>query len=209
MTRASNNQGRAFEFACLNILCEAVSEMRLVMHRRLAKSLDFGKKWYGVPCSQEYWDEVKPVFEFLEAEKDKGVLFCDLQSKENQVYVPFLNAFIREFTKQVLANRDVPKVMVKYLLGKYDCRKVSANSKWQGATQSFDIFSVPGNQRELIMLPSAKFPDTLLYIGLDPNSSNSVVMCFDNGWQFSFSVRETDYAVEFSLKVEGMPPVWL
>ena len=40
-----------------------------VKHSRLAKSLDFGKKWYGVSCSEEYWNAVKPTFDFLEASK--------------------------------------------------------------------------------------------------------------------------------------------
>ena len=72
-----------------------------VKHSRIAKSLDFGEKWYGVKCSETYWSEVKPIFDFLETEKAKGTYFRDLVSKEDQVYVPLLKAFIKEISKQV------------------------------------------------------------------------------------------------------------
>lgn len=40
-----------------------------VKHSRLAKSLDFGKKWFGVPCSDQYWSDIKPVFDYISNEK--------------------------------------------------------------------------------------------------------------------------------------------
>ena len=40
-----------------------------VKHSRLSKKLDFGEKWYNIPCSEEYWKRVKPIFDFLEEEK--------------------------------------------------------------------------------------------------------------------------------------------
>ena len=49
-----------------------------VKHSRLAKSLDFGLKWYNVPCSNTYWDDVKPIFDFLEVEKERGTYFREI-----------------------------------------------------------------------------------------------------------------------------------
>lgn len=72
-----------------------------VKHSRIAKTLDFGKKWYDINCSEEYWNAVKPTFDFLEAEKAKGTYFRDLKSKEDDVYVPLLKAFMQEVNKQV------------------------------------------------------------------------------------------------------------
>lgn len=40
-----------------------------VKHSRLSRRLDFGKEWYGIPCSQDYWNGVKPIFDYLIAEK--------------------------------------------------------------------------------------------------------------------------------------------
>jgi len=45
-----------------------------IKHSRIARTLDFGAKWYGVPCSSSYWEEVKPVFDFLE--EDECIIIC-------------------------------------------------------------------------------------------------------------------------------------
>jgi hypothetical protein len=34
-------------------------------HSRLSAQLDFGNIWVGVPCSQDYFDAVRPIFELL------------------------------------------------------------------------------------------------------------------------------------------------
>ncbi len=36
-----------------------------VKHSRLAKTLDFGDKWFGIRCSDAYWEEVKPILIIL------------------------------------------------------------------------------------------------------------------------------------------------
>ena len=33
-----------------------------VKHSRLAKRLDFGQKWFGVKCSEDYWNAIFPIF---------------------------------------------------------------------------------------------------------------------------------------------------
>ena len=42
-----------------------------VKHSRLAKRLDFGERWYNKKCSQQYWNDVKPIFDYLSKEKEK------------------------------------------------------------------------------------------------------------------------------------------
>ena len=66
-----------------------------VKHSRLSRRLDFGKEWYGIPCSQDYWNGVKPIFDYLIAEKNKHTKFNELTDKENDVYIPLLTAFIK------------------------------------------------------------------------------------------------------------------
>lgn len=52
-----------------------------VKHSRISKNLDFGDKWYGINCSDEYWDEVYPVFDYLDLEKQKGSAWKELSNK--------------------------------------------------------------------------------------------------------------------------------
>lgn len=185
-----------------------------VKHSRIAHGLDFGDKWYGLKCSQEYWDEIKPIFDFLEIEKEKGTYFRDLKSKENDVYLPLLNAFSKEIIRQVENHADVPTKLVEYLLSKYDFYKViSIDGKRITTIQSFNMFGTlnkPSRDKQPdITVPTIKLPTTLLHVGMKPKSKTTVIMCFDNGWQFSFRLHNAKDIVEPSLKFDiqilGMP----
>ncbi len=185
-----------------------------VKHSRIAKTLDFGTKWYGIPCSEQYWNDVKPIFDFLEVEKEKGTYFRNLPSKEDEVYVPLLNAFVKESETQVKANKDVPRRLVEYLLSKYDFYKVvSIDAKRLTTIQSFNMYgtlNLPSKEEKpQIKVPVIKLPTTLLYIGFKPKSKTTVIMSFDNGWQFSFRIHNAKDIIETSLKFDiqivGMP----
>ena len=185
-----------------------------VKHSRLSKNLDFGEKWYNVKCSDTYWNEIKPIFDFLENEKNKGSYFRDLDSKEDDVYVPLLNAFMKEVQKQVKKDKSIPKKIVEYLLSKYDFYKViSIDSKRITTIQSFNMFgtlNLPSKISEpSIKVPFIQLPTTLIYMGFKPNSKTTVIMCLDNGWQFSFRIHNAKDVVETSLKfdvqIAGMP----
>ncbi len=185
-----------------------------VKHSRIAKTLDFGDKWYGIPCSTTYWNDVKPTFDFLEKEKEKGTYFRDLFSKEDNIYVPLLKAFIKEVSTQVKKESSVPKRMVEYLLSKYDFYKViSIDSRRITTIQSFNMYGTLNKSSQvtgpLIKVPIINFPTLLLHIGFKPNSKTIVIMCFDNGWQFSFRIHNAKDIVETSMKFDiqivGMP----
>lgn len=165
-----------------------------VKHSRLSKNLDFGEKWYGIKCSNTYWDKVKPIFAFLESGKQKGIYFKELESKEDDIYVPLLNAFIKEVKQRVSENNTVPKKLVEYLLSKYDFYKViSLDSKRITTIQSFNMYGTLNKSSKIkapdITVPFIELPTALLHIGFKPESKTTVLMCFDNGWQFSFRIH--------------------
>lgn len=185
-----------------------------VKHSRLAKTLDFGSKWYGVECSERYWTEIKPIFDFLDVEKGKGTYFRDLDSKEDQVYVPILNAFVNEVSFQISNDSSIPRKLVEYLLSKFDFYKViSIDSKRITTIQCFNMFGTlnqPSKVKEPeIKVPVISLPASLLFIGYKPNSKTTILMCFDNGWQFSFRIHNAKDTIETSLKFDiqivGMP----
>lgn len=185
-----------------------------VKHSRLGKVLDFGEKWYGIKCSDDYWNEVKPIFDFLDVEKSKGTYFRDLNSKEDDVYVPLLNAFMREVKKQVENDSSIPRKLVEYLLSKYDFYKViSIDSQRITTIQSFNMYgtlNLPSKTQDpTLEVPVIDLPTSLLYIGFKPKSKTTVIMSFDNGWQFSFRIHNAKDIVESSLKfdiqIAGIP----
>jgi hypothetical protein len=185
-----------------------------VKHSRLAKSLDFGEKWYGVKCSESYWADIKPIFDFLEEEKNKGTYFRDLNSKEDEVYVPLLNAFMKEINFQIAKESTIPRKLVEYLLSKYDFYKIiSIDSKRITTIQSFNMYGTLNKAsieaEPSIKIPLIQLPSSLLYIGFKPGSKTTIIMCFDNGWQFSFRIHNAKDLIETSLKFDiqivGMP----
>ena len=185
-----------------------------VKHSRLAKNLDFGKRWFGIECSEHYWKEIKTVFDYLENEKSKGSNWRDLPSKENDVYIPILKAFINEINRSNQTNMDIPKKMVEYLLGEFDFYKViSLDNKKTTQIQTYNIhgsLNKPSSKsRPKTAVPVASLPTRIVHLGFKPNSTNTVELFMDNGWQFSFRIHNASTKVETSLKFDiqivGMP----
>ena len=88
-----------------------------VKHSRLSHIIDFGEKWYGVPCSKHYWQSVLPIFEYLQKQKNRGKAWSELTNKAGDVYIPLLNAFIEELCDAYASHKELPQKMVEYLLG--------------------------------------------------------------------------------------------
>lgn len=137
-----------------------------------------------------------------------------MEAKEEQIYIPLLNAFIKEISTQVAKNKQVPRKMVEYLLSKYDFYKViSIDCKRITTIQSFNMYGTLNQpsrvQQPTIKVPAINLPTTLLHIGFKPKSKTTILMSFDNGWQFSFRIHNAKDVIEPSLKFDvqivGMP----
>ena len=186
-----------------------------VKHSRLSKKIDFGKKWYGIACSDQYWLDIKPIFNYLDEEKKKGTKWRDLLSKEDDVYVPLLNAFKEELERQnLLFNREIPRLMVEYLLGEFDFYKViGIDNKEITRIQSFNLRGTLNkqgkNRKRNIELPISSLPTRIVSLEYKPGSKNTLELYLDGGWQFSFRIHNASTKVEPSLKFDiqiiGMP----
>ena len=185
-----------------------------VKHSRLAKNLDFGEKWFGLPCSKEYWDEVKPIFDYLEIEKSKKSKWRELPNKESDVYIPLLNAFLSEIRRNYDKHKQLPTKMVEYLLGGYDFYKViSVDSKKVTQIQPYNLHGMLNkrgkNQKSKIIVPIINLPTRIISAEFKPKSGTTVELYFDEGWQFGFRLHNASTFVETSLKfdvqIKGMP----
>ena len=187
-----------------------------VKHNHFAsKGLDFGEKLYGIKCSDNYWDAIKPIFDYLENEKAKESNWRDLPSKEDDVYLPLLNAFKDEIYRQNnVYGKDIPKLMVEYLLGEFDFYKViGIDSKQMTQVQSYNLrgtLNKEGNVRKRsVKLPIASLPTRIVSLEFRPGSKNTLELYLDRGWQFSFRIHNAATKVETSLKFDiqiiGMP----
>ena len=186
-----------------------------VKHSRLSKKLDFGDKWYGIPCSETYWNNIKPIFDYLDKEKEKGSKWKDLSNKEDDVYIPLLNAFKDELIRQnKLEERNIPKIMVEYLLGKFDFYKlISIDNKKTTQLQSYNLRGQLNKQgisrKRKRELPIPLLPTRIVALEFKPGSKNTLELYMDGGWQFSFRIHNASSKVEASLKFDiqiiGMP----
>ncbi|CDE71963.1 haeIII restriction endonuclease [Acidaminococcus sp. CAG:917] len=185
-----------------------------VKHSRLAKTLDFGAKWFGIPCSKQYWNSIEPIFNYLSEQKAGNKNWNELPTKDKDVYVPLLKAFIDEVLRSNENDPTVPQKMVEYLLGEFDFYKIiSIDSKRITQIQTYNLHGTL-NQSSRVVTPKIAVPHTLLptrIVSLDfkPNSTNTVELYMDGGWQFSFRIHNASTKVETSLKFDiqivGMP----
>lgn len=185
-----------------------------VKHSRLSHKIDFGDKWYGVPCSRCYWESVLPIFEYLQKEKSKGKAWFELKDKSERVYVPLLNAFIKELRDTYAQHKELPQKMVEYLLGEYDFYKV-ISIDYQRITQinSFNLHGTLNKDgkrnKTSSKIPRVLLPTRIVSLDFKPDSNNTIELYMDGGWQFSFRIHNASTKVETSLKFDiqiiGMP----
>lgn len=185
-----------------------------VKHSRLAKSLDFGQKWFDIACSDTYWNDIKPIFDYLAEQKTNKQNWSDLPHKDNDVYIPLLQAFMNEIRRSNALNNEVPKRMVEYLLGEFDFYKViSIDSRRITQIQTYNLHGKL-NQASItakpkIEVPIACLPTRIVNLDFKPNSTNTIELYMDGGWQFSFRIHNASTKVETSLKFDiqivGMP----
>lgn len=185
-----------------------------VKHSRLAKSLDFGQKWFNILCSNDYWNDIKPIFDYLKQQKDGNKNWSDLPHKDSDVYVPLLQAFMNEIRRSNDLNSEVPKRMVEYLLGEFDFYKViSIDTRRITQIQTFNLHGklnqASQQVKPKIEVPIAFLPTRIVSLDFKPNSTNTVELYMDGGWQFSFRIHNASTKVETSLKFDiqivGMP----
>ena len=185
-----------------------------VKHSRLSKKLDFGKSWYGINCSNEYWNKVTPIFSDLEKRKNAHQKWSDIPDKMDSIYVPILNAFKDELERSYRIDPTTPRKMVEYLLGKYDFYKViSLDNKRITQIQTFNLRGSlnqnGNNSKPKIKVPTSSLPTRLIHIDFVPQSKTKIEVYMDGGWQFSFRLHNASTMVEPSLKFDvqiiGMP----
>ena len=178
-----------------------------VKHSRLSRSLDFGDKWFGVPCSKKYWEDIKPIFDYLVEEKFKGTNLSELPAKEVDVYIPLLTAFMNEVRRSNENDNSIPRKMVEYLLGEFDFYKVvGIDNKRITQIQTFNLHGTlnQSSKKEMpkIKIPIASLPSRIVSLEFKPNSTNTIELYMDGGWQFSFRIHNASTKVEPSLKFD-------
>ncbi len=185
-----------------------------VKHSRLSATIDFGKEWLNVPCSDEYFAKVVPLFTELKDFRDeskangKPMLWEEVGDKAEKYYIPILEAFMEEL-KRIDAESDtnIPEALIRYLLGRYDFYKVITDDK--NKTTRVEAINIggtlnaqSGNEKSIAKIPLLKMPSKFYHIGFKTDSNNTIEVVCDEGWQISMRIHSASSKVEPSLKFD-------
>lgn len=186
-----------------------------VKHSRLSRVLDFGMSWLGIPCSQRYWDEVKPIFDYLG--QNIGKSWEDLgDAKSHEVYAPLLSAFRGELMRIYEANDGIPQKLIRYLLGNYAFYKIIKDDAHNFVVVK--AFNLEGELNKPLdgakpryRTPKLSLPTRIIEFRMKDGSDNTLVMVMDGGWELSFRIHNASKMIEQSLKFDikllGTPPI--
>lgn len=185
-----------------------------VKHSRLSATIDFGQEWVGVPCSQQYFDAIVPLFNELRdmranaAENGEPLpLWNDIPDKAERYYVPVLNAFLAELKRLADNNPDVPSKLIEYLLGRYDFYKVITDDRHK--TTRVEAINIAGNlnksangHRSIVDVAKLKLPIRFYHMGFVPDSDNKLEIVCDEGWTLTMRIHNASSKIEPSLKFD-------
>ncbi len=186
----------------------AKNNHRAVKHSRLSLNIDFGEKWLDVPCSQNYFDEIKPIFDMLSdlKSKNKSTKWTSIENMHQVVYIPILNAFKKELLRLDNENPNiVAENLVQYLIGNEDFYKVIKGNK-KVEIQAYNLNGTLNLPFESIKpkakIPKLKLPSRLIEVVYQDNSTTTLLVSLNEGWQISFRIHNASSRVEPSLKFD-------
>jgi hypothetical protein len=186
----------------------AKNNHRAVKHSRLSQSIDFGEKWLGIPCSKEYFEEIEPIFSMLESikKKDKSTKWTSIEDMHQKVYIPILEAFRKELLRLDKENPViVAERLVNYLIGNQDFYKV-IKGKNKIEIQGYNLHGTLNLPFEKVKpkarIAKLKLPSRLVEIVYENESTTTIKVSLNEGWNISFRIHNASSRVEPSLKFD-------
>lgn len=183
-----------------------------VKHSRLSPSIDFGKEWLNTPCSQEYFRDIRPIFSRLAILKASNAKWSDVTDKNTTVYIPLLEAFMKELRKLSLTHSEtVPPMLLEYLLGRKDFYKIISNDS--GRFTTLQCFNLQGTlntasstTQPALRIRGVEMPTRIYHMDYKDMkgvpSTTTVQIVMDNNWAVSFRIHSASTYVETSLKFD-------
>lgn len=187
----------------------AKNNHKAVKHSRLSNDIDFGEKWLGIKCSQTYFDEISPIFtplKKIKKESNSKQKWTTLANKEDNIYVPILNAFKKELYRIYKTSPiQVANGLIEYLVGTKDFYKVIKGIN-QVEIQAYNLhgsLNLPfENIEPKFKTPRINLPDEIIDISFKNKSKTTLIVTFNNDWKLSFRIHNASSRIEPSLKFD-------
>lgn len=188
-----------------------------VKHSRLGRALDFGNVWLNAPCSENYWVEIKPIFDYLDYCANNQMTWNDLgKDKREKIYMPLLNAFKNELIRIDRENNNIPEKLINYLIGCRPFYKIIKDDAHNlVVVKAFNtkgrLNSSYNSVKSAYSTPKINLPQRIVEFDFKANSETTLIMILDGGWEISFRLHNASTFVERSLKFDikllGNPPI--
>ena len=187
----------------------AKNNHRAVKHSRLSNDINYGEKWLSVSCSQDYFNEIKPIFDELAKLRTASKAtqkWSTLGDYHTSVYVPILNAFKNELLRLDEENPGiVAKKLVEYLIGNQDFYKV-IKGKNKVEIQAYNLhgtLNLPFKDvKPKLKIQKLKLPSRLIEVVYNEKSQTTLLVTLNEGWQISFRIHNASSRIEPSLKFD-------
>lgn len=190
-----------------------------VKHSRLSHVLDFGQEWLGIRCSQTYWNDIEPIFDYIKEQIDLRKTWGDLgDDKFSRVYTPLLEAFKKELLFINQHNEGIPQKLIQYLIGRYPFYKIIKDDSHNLVVVK--SFNINGELNKTVNGVKARYKTPKLalptrIVEFDYKEKRGVKdtldLILDGGWEISFRIHNASTNLEPSLKFDiqllGNPPI--
>ena len=163
---------------------------------------DFGDRIFGVPCSNDYFEEVNDVLmkiEPLDRETWRRLLSDEEFARENLI-TPMLGALGRELPRIFEYHPEGPRKLIDYFYGNIDYYFIKPIEQLKitriGAVNSHNgLGCIPGTNNHLT--PQVRFPTELLDVRFATGrygeiSGDTIQVSFDGGWAICFRIIVED-----------------
>jgi len=136
--------------------------------------------------------------------KEANELWRNLKDKHTRFYLPVLEAFKREMLKLDKENPSiVPSALLQYLIGNKDFYKVIKRPH-KTEIYGFHLYGTLNKSAEKIKpkfkVNRLKLPSRIIELFIKPDSTDTLFLTCDEGWQISFRIHNASSKVEPSLK---------
>ena len=175
---------------------------------------DFGDRIFGVPCSNEYFDDMNEIL--LKIEPHDRENWKELLKDDSFVYdtliTPMLEAFGREMPRICKDHPEAPQKLIEYFYRKIDYYFIYPIDQLKltriGAVNAHgDLGRMPGNPNH--NTPIVKYPTQLLDVRFSGGkygeiSKDTIRLAFDGGWSLCVTIRPVHDRMKgrsFELKV--------
>ena len=163
---------------------------------------DFGDTIFGVPCSNEYFDDMNEILMKIEPRDRKtwAEKLSDEKFAYDEIITPMLRTISAEMPRIFEYHPEAPQKLFDYFYGKIDYYFINPIDEVQatriGAVNSHGgLGRMPGSRN--LNTPRVHFPTKLLDVRFASGmykelSKDTIQLSFDGGWSICITIRTVD-----------------